>query len=63
MPDCAHFSQGDGANLCFAPGLDDHRIDGAGRDHWRSPRPSPLLKQVPLKQVAQDHIQVNFESL
>ena len=34
---------------------------GFGRDLWRSSSPAPLLKQVPLEQAAQDHIQVGFE--
>lgn len=32
-------------------------------DIWRSSGPIPLLKQGHLQQVAQDHVQMNFEDL
>lgn len=41
----------------------NHRIDGIGRNFWISSSPDPLLKQVHLEQIAQNHIQVNFEYL
>ena len=34
-----------------------------GNDLWRSSGPIPLLKQVHLEQVAQDHVQMAFEEL
>lgn len=36
---------------------------GNGSDLWRSSRPTPLLNQIHLEQVAKDHIQVGFKYL
>lgn len=36
---------------------------GVGRDVWRSPRPTPLLKQVCLGQVTQEGLKAGFEYL
>jgi len=43
--------------------LQNHRMAGVGRDLWGSSGPTPLLKQVPLEQAAQDLIQVGLEYL
>lgn len=39
------------------------RVAGFGRDFWKPSSPNLLLKQVHLQQLAQDHVQVSFESL
>ena len=36
------------------PDSQNHRMVEVGRDLWRSSSTTPLLKQGPLKQVAQD---------
>jgi len=45
--------------VCF----EKHRIVEVGRDLWRSPIPTPLLKQSHLEQAAHDHVQMAFEYL
>lgn len=39
----------------------NHWMFEVGRDLWRSPGPTPFLKQGHLEQDAQDHIQKAFE--
>lgn len=41
----------------------NHRMVKVGRDLWRSPGPTPLLRQGHLKQVAEVHVQSAFEYL
>jgi len=41
----------------------NHRLFQIGRDLWRTPGPSPLLKQGHLELLVQDHVQTAFEYL
>lgn len=36
---------------------------GVGKQLWRSPSPTPVLKEAHLEEVAQDHVRAGFEYL
>lgn len=38
----------------------NHRMSKVGRDPWRTPSSTPLLKQGPLRKVTQDCAQIVF---
>jgi len=52
-----------GPSCNTVPVSQNHRMARFGRDLCGLPGPTPLLKQVPLEQAAQDLVQVSFEYL